>query len=485
MKSLIINLTNTIRILYVLVIYLLIPYLKNPIKPKTNKPISKPYRKIEVDTELPIVETIEVPNYKELLKQYEHKHGKPLKPINRRKKINFPKGTKCPYCGSPKEYIYTNNGSKGQCLCKVCNNTFMLGSNLNKKTISKCPYCGHTLEKTKDRNSFIIYKCKNDNCKYYQNKLNSLTKEEKEIYKSNPGKLKLRYIYREFKFSLASLNPNTPNRPKIDLAKAHNPLNVVGLIMTFYVNFGLSSRTVSRIMDEVFSIKVSHQTVLNYAQATAYYLSSFTKDHIKDLSSKLCGDETYIKVKGKWRYIFFILDPVKKILISSLVSKKRDTSAACTAIKQVIDCFKEIPEDLTFIFDGNPIYLLAKMFFAKNNIQFDLKTVIGLTNDDPISAEFRPYKQFIERLNRTFKDNYRHTNGFGSFDGAISYVTLFTAWFNFLRPHSALNGKVPIPINELNKYETMPAKWAKLIELAQIHTIENQKHKSNVLKEAA
>ncbi|KGG79386.1 transposase, partial [Caloranaerobacter azorensis H53214] len=209
----------------------------------------------------------------------------------------------------------------------------------------------------------------NDNCKYYQNKLNSLTKEEKEIYKSNPGKLKLRYIYREFKFSLASLNPNTPNRPKIDLAKAHNPLNVVGLIMTFYVNFGLSSRTVSRIMDEVFSIKVSHQTVLNYVQATAYYLSSFTKDHIKDLSSKLCGDETYIKVKGKWRYIFFILDPVKKILISSLVSKKRDTLAACTAIKQVIDCFKEIPEDLTFIFDGNPIYLLAKMFFAKNNIQ--------------------------------------------------------------------------------------------------------------------
>ncbi|SHH76625.1 hypothetical protein SAMN02745135_02115, partial [Caloranaerobacter azorensis DSM 13643] len=64
MKSLIINLTNTIRILYVLVIYLLIPYFKNPIKPRTNKPISKPYRKIEVDTELPIIETIEVPNYK-------------------------------------------------------------------------------------------------------------------------------------------------------------------------------------------------------------------------------------------------------------------------------------------------------------------------------------------------------------------------------------------------------------------------------------
>ncbi|SHH31124.1 hypothetical protein SAMN02745135_02525, partial [Caloranaerobacter azorensis DSM 13643] len=46
-------------------------------------------------------------------------------------------------------------------------------------------------------------------------------------------------------------------------------------------------------------------------------------------------------------------------------------------------------------------------------------------------------------------------------------------------------GKVPIPLTELNRYETMPAKWAKLIELAQLHAIENQKHRSNILKEAA
>ena len=35
--------------------------------------------------------------------------------------------------------------------------------------------------------------------------------------------------------------------------------------------------------------------------------------------------------------------------------------------------------------------------------------VIGLTNDDEVSKEYRPFKQLIERLNRTFKESYRIT----------------------------------------------------------------------------
>jgi len=51
--------------------------------------------------------------------------------------------------------------------------------------------------------------------------------------------------------------------------------------------------------------------------------------------------------------------------------------------------------------------------------------VIGLTNDDPVSEEFRPLKQIIERFNRTFKGNYRPTHGFGAEEGSVSFVTLF------------------------------------------------------------
>ena len=71
---------------------------------------------------------------------------------------------------------------------------------------------------------------------------------------------------------------------------------------------------------------------------------------------------------------------------------------------------KEIPKDFKFIADGYSAYpLAAQQFFreSKGKINFDIPHVIGLTNADEVSTEFRPFKQMIERLNRTYKASYR------------------------------------------------------------------------------
>jgi len=112
------------------------------------------------------------------------------------------------------------------------------------------------------------------------------------------------------------------------------------------------------------------------------------------------------------------------------------------ALDGALSKFNEIPEDLKLIFDGNqPIF--SPHFFAQHDIFFKIKQVIGLKNEDPVSAKYRPLKQIIERLNRTFKRSYRPTNGFGSEDGSVSFVTLWVAYFNFLRPTSSLEKRVP------------------------------------------
>lgn len=105
------------------------------------------------------------------------------------------------------------------------------------------------------------------------------------------------------------------------------------------------------------------------------------------------------------------------MILSYPVSPYRDTLSAIKALDQVLQKLKDIPEDLTFVVDGNPIYILAQHYFAQHDIHFDVHKVIGLTNDDPVSAEYRPLKQIVERLNRTFKGNYRATTGFGSQKG--------------------------------------------------------------------
>ncbi len=66
------------------------------------------------------------------------------------------------------------------------------------------------------------------------------------------------------------------------------------------------------------------------------------------------------------------------------------------------------------------------------------------------------------------------TTGFGSQEGSVSYVTLFVAYFNFLRPHAALEYEVPVTIPELEKMPNMPERWTKLITLAQDFLVDLQ-----------
>lgn len=102
-----------------------------------------------------------------------------------------------------------------------------------------------------------------------------------------------------------------------------------------------------------------------------------------------------------------------------------------------------------------------------NQIPYKLIQVIGLTNNDPVSTEFRVLTQIVERFNRTSKASYMITLGFKSEEGDVHHA-LFVAFYNFLRPHSALGNYKPFNIiPEVHKAPNMPAKWQILIDLAQ------------------
>lgn len=282
------------------------------------------------------------------------------------------------------------------------------------------------------------------------------------------------YIYREFVTDFKPLQ-KTVHMPNVkDLSRIHASSHTMGLILTYNVNFGPSTRMTASLVKEAHGLKISHGTVSNYANAAAILVKPFVDTFNYEPTSSICGDETYIKVKGKWHYVYFVMDAVKKNILAYPVSASRDTETAIRALDSALSKFPKLPDDLNLVFDGNPTYLLAQHFFAQHDIFFELNQVIGLKNEDPVSAEYRPLKQIIERLNRTFKHNYRPTNGFGSEDGSVSFVTLFVAYFNFLRPHSSLEKRVPARIPEMDRLPNMPAKWQKLLELLQEVVLNHQ-----------
>jgi len=459
-------LENMVTLLFALLIRF------SPVRPHSDQ-LYKPYNKFQVDP-MPVIKTIEIQDYRELLDAHVQKTGKILKPIQRRKPSTVPKNLICPHCQAPHQYIYDNNGGQGQFQCKVCGSCFGKKEKKLKSISFFCPFCGHTLERIKERKQFNIHKCTNDRCSFYLDNLSALSKEEYQLYLEEPFRLKLRYIYREFIVDFKPLQ-KTVHMPKVqDLSRIHASSHTMGLILTYNVNFGLSTRMTAALMKEVHGLKISHGTVSNYANAAAVLVKPFVDTFDYKPTNNLCGDETYIKVKGKSHYVYFVMDAVKKNILAYPVSATRDTFAAIRALDDSLSKFKEIPDDLNLVFDGNPAYLLAQHFFAQHDIHFDMNQVIGLKNEDPVSTEYRWLKQIIERLNRTFKHNYRPTNGFGSETGSVSFVTLFVAYFNFLRPHSSLEKRVPALVPELDRLPNMPAKWQKLLELSQECILKHQ-----------
>jgi transposase-like protein len=102
----------------------------------------------------------------------------------------------------------------------------------------------------------------------------------------------------------------------VSLPKIHAFNHVLRFILTYYVNYGLSGRKTFSIMKDIHQVSISLQTVLNYANATSFITKTSIDYYPYELSDSICGDETYIRINGKWNDIFLFFDAVKMIILS-------------------------------------------------------------------------------------------------------------------------------------------------------------------------
>jgi transposase-like protein len=320
----------------------------------------------------------------------------------------------------------------------------------------------------KVRLDVIIHKCSNDNCPHRLNALKQLNPAEQNLRRSKSSQFKLCYISREYLFQAQDLVVASTQKPTVDIRKIYNSPNVLGLILSFFVSFALSARKTAYIMRVMFKINVSHKTVLNYAEAAAYHCHQFNMRFKGPIDNESAGDETYIKISAKNAFVFLFISSKNHKITSYHVADNRETLPATIAMNEAIRT-ADPDQKLTLITDGNPSYPAGLMFLNEKrdqDHQIALKQVIGLQNLDEISAEFRRFKQLIERLNRTIKFHVRPAAGFKATNGAVALITLVVTHYNFLRPHIALDYKVPIELPELQSVDTIQGRWAKIISMA-------------------
>ena len=105
------------------------------------------------------------------------------------------------------------------------------------------------------------------------------------------------------------------------------PPELIVLALRWYLRYGLSYRDVEELLGER-GIEVDHVTIYRWVQRFTPLLADAAVPCRRLVGDRWYVDETYVKVAGRWRYVYRVVDQRGQI-VDVLVSVRRDLRAAC------------------------------------------------------------------------------------------------------------------------------------------------------------
>ena len=116
------------------------------------------------------------------------------------------------------------------------------------------------------------------------------------------------------------------------------------LAVCWYLRFGLSYRAVEELLAQR-GIEVDHVTIYRWVQRFTPLLADAARPGRHAVGDRWQADETYVKVAGRWRYVYRAIDQVGQV-IDVLVSPRRDVKAARRFLERAIGTTKRAPVEV-------------------------------------------------------------------------------------------------------------------------------------------
>ena len=121
----------------------------------------------------------------------------------------------------------------------------------------------------------------------------------------------------------------------------------------WYLMFPVSYRDLELMLQDR-GVSVDHTTIFRWIQAYAAELEKRIRPHLRPTNSSWRVDETYIRVKGRWTYLYRAVDS-RGQTIDFLLSAKRDAAAAKRFFRKAL-AQPHTVNPCTITVDKNPAY---------------------------------------------------------------------------------------------------------------------------------
>ncbi|WP_432324169.1 IS6 family transposase [Yersinia enterocolitica] len=182
--------------------------------------------------------------------------------------------------------------------------------------------------------------------------------------------------------------------------RLHYPIDIIAQCVRWYLAYALSLRNLEEMMAER-GIAVDHSTLHRWVIRLVPLLNKAFRRHKRSVGSRWRMDETYIKIKRHWKYLYRAVDTAGQT-IDFLLTAKRDAAAALRFFRKAIRHHGE-PEVVTIDKSGANTAALTTLNTDK-------------TEDETITIRQSKYlNNLIEQDHRNIKRRTRLMTGFKSF----------------------------------------------------------------------
>ena len=114
----------------------------------------------------------------------------------------------------------------------------------------------------------------------------------------------------------------------------HFAPEIILLAVRWYLRYSLSLRDVEELLAER-GLEVDHTTIWRWVQRYAPELEQRLRSHRQPTNDSWRVDETYVRVKGRWVYLYRAVDSSGATL-DFLLSEQRDAAAAKRFLERVL-----------------------------------------------------------------------------------------------------------------------------------------------------
>ena len=196
-----------------------------------------------------------------------------------------------------------------------------------------------------------------------------------------------------------------PISPRDPFKGRHYPGQVILSAVRWYLRYPLAYLHVSELLAER-GLFVDASCIWRWVQTYAPELNKRCRQHLKSTNKSYRIDETYIKVKGKDRYLYRAVDSTGQT-IDFLLTAKRDAESAKRFFRQV------------FRAEGNP---MARVLNVDKNPAYPA-AVRALKDEGTLPRrvrlrQCRYLNNVVEQDHRTVKKRVWLAKGYGSFQSA-------------------------------------------------------------------